>query len=333
MGYEREREVAVLAVTRAAWLCQAVRAEIVGVASLAKADESPVTLADFGAQALVCRDLQEAFPGAAIVAEEDARELAKPDHAATLEHVLAYVRRFHPEAAAETVCGWIDAGNGNVGERFWTLDPIDGTKGFLRNDQYAVALALVERGAVRLAALACPALPVDPDDAAGPVGVVFVAVRGEGAALAPLGSPAFRPLARGAAVGGARLRFVESVEADHGDAAAQAAVAQAVGIVEPSLRMDSQVKYGVVARGDAALYLRLPSPRHPGYREKIWDHAAGALLVEETGGRVTDMNGRPLDFTSSALMDANRGVVASRGGLHDAALAALARHLESGPGS
>jgi 3'(2'), 5'-bisphosphate nucleotidase len=111
-------------------------------------------------------------------------------------------------------------------------------------------------------------------------------------------------------------RFVESVEAAHGHPARQEAVAQAVGFTRPPLRMDSQVKYGAVARGDAALYLRLPSPHQPDYREKIWDHAAGALIVEEASGCVTDMYGYPLDFASGYRMHANRGVVASNGALH-----------------
>ncbi len=47
------------------------------------------------------------------------------------------------DATADSVCAWIDRGCGDPGGRFWVLDPIDGTKGFLRGDQYAVALALV----------------------------------------------------------------------------------------------------------------------------------------------------------------------------------------------
>jgi 3'(2'), 5'-bisphosphate nucleotidase len=105
----------------------------------------------------------------------------------------------------------------------------------------------------------------------------------------------------------------------------QQAIAQAAGISRPSLRMDSQAKYGAVARGDAALYLRLPSPKSPDYREKIWDHAAGALIIEEAGGRVTDMHGRPLDFASDYKMNHNRGVVASNGLIHEAVLEALSR--------
>ena len=75
--------------------------------------------------------------------------------------------------------------------------------------------------------------------------------------------------------------------------------------------------------GDAALYLRLPSPKYPGYREKIWDHAAGVLVVEEAGGRVTDMHGQRLDFASDFKMNDNRGVVVSAGPFHDAVIAAL----------
>jgi 3'(2'), 5'-bisphosphate nucleotidase len=116
---------------------------------------------------------------------------------------------------------------------------------------------------------------------------------------------------------------VESVESSHGNPALQEAVAQAVGVTRPPLKLDSQTKYGAVARGDAVLYLRLPSPKSPGYHEKIWDHAAGALLVEEAGGHVTDMAGRALDLASGHRMTGNQGVVVSNGALHPAVIAAL----------
>ena len=86
--------------------------------------------------------------------------------------------------------------------------------------------------------------------------------------------------------------------------------------------MDSQAKYGAVARGEAVLYLRLPSSS--GYRERIWDHAAGSLIVEEAGGQVTDMFGQSLDFATGYQMVRNQGIVASNGSLHGAVLEALA---------
>jgi len=87
--------------------------------------------------------------------------------------------------------------------------------------------------------------------------------------------------------------------------------------------MDSQAKYAAVAWGRAELYLRAPHPRTPDYREHIWDHAAGWLVVTEAGGRVTDVYGAPLDWTQGWRLANNIGVLASNGQLHDAALAAL----------
>ena len=64
---------------------------------------------------------------------------------------------------SDEICSWIDHGGAvHYRERFWTLDPIDGTKGFLRGEQYAVALALIEGGEVVVAALACPNLDFLP---------------------------------------------------------------------------------------------------------------------------------------------------------------------------
>lgn len=325
MNFQKEKEVALAAVSEAAKLCQRVRSEMVGAVSLEKGDRSPVTVADFGSQALVCRTLTQAYPRDVIVAEEDSTQLQQPDNRTKLAQVTQYVQRFIPDASSAAVCDWLDAGNGRVGPRYWTLDPIDGTKGFLRNDQYAVALALVEEGQVKVAALACPALPLELNQP-GPEedsGVLFVAVRGEGTQMSPMSRAAFRPIRVSAQIDAPDRRFVESVEAAHGHHNLQQAVARAVGISRPSLRMDSQAKYGAVARGDAALYLRLPSPRSPDYREKIWDHAAGSLIVEEAGGRVTDMHGRPLDFASSYKLQNNRGVVVSNGAIHAAVIEAL----------
>jgi 3'(2'), 5'-bisphosphate nucleotidase len=85
--------------------------------------------------------------------------------------------------------------------------------------------------------------------------------------------------------------------------------------------MDSQAKYAVVARGEAEIYLRLPT--RSDYREKIWDHAAGALIVEEAGGVVTDINGRPLEFNHGRELAANRGVIVTNGRLHHAVIEAV----------
>jgi 3'(2'), 5'-bisphosphate nucleotidase len=322
--YNEEKRVAVEAVTQAAALCRAVQLEMTSVEALEKDDRSPVTIADLGSQALICHRLAERFPNDVIVAEEDAGDLRQPENNLQLAQVTQYVSRFQLGTTPERVCAWIDRGNGRVAERFWTLDPIDGTKGFLRDDQYAIALALIEGGKVKIGVLACPVLPLDADDVESPLGTVFIAVDGEGTVRLPLdgrGEPVPIHVAQEADT--TRWRFVESVEAAHGNAALQEAVARAVRISHPPLKMDSQVKYAAVARGEAVLYLRLPSPKYPDYREKIWDHAAGSLIVEQAGGKVTDMFGRPLDLASHERMRYNRGVVVSNGSLHADVIAAL----------
>ena len=78
----------------------------------------------------------------------------------------------------------------------------------------------------------------------------------------------------------------------------------------------------MVAQGAAEIYLRLLTRADD--REKKWDHASGALVVEEAGGRVTDIAGRPLEFTHGSELTNNRGVVATIGWLHDDVLEALA---------
>ncbi len=322
MSYEQEKQVAIEAALAAAKLCEKVRTERVPE-SIEKSDKSPVTVADFGSQAVICRAIAVAFPHDLVIGEENAAELRQPTMANQLAQVTSYVQSVVGDVTSDDVLNWIDRGNSEIGERYWTLDPIDGTKGFLRQDQYAVALALVELGEVKLGVLACPALPVDLDRPDGEKGVLFVAVRGEGATMMPLSGGEAQPIRVTAADDVANMRFVESVESGHGDHARQDAIAKAVGITAASLRMDSQAKYGAVASGRAALYLRLPSPKTPDYREKIWDHAAGTIVVEEAGGRVTDMYGKPLNFSLSAKLVDNQGVIVSSGGIHDTVLAAL----------
>ena len=81
------------------------------------------------------------------------------------------------------------------------------------------------------------------------------------------------------------------------------------------------VKYGLIARGDASIYLRFP---RGGYAENVWDHAAGQVVVEAAGGRVSDSRGVRLDFGGGSRLHGNVGVIATNGVLHDAVLAAVA---------
>jgi 3'(2'), 5'-bisphosphate nucleotidase len=326
-------QFAVEAVREAAVAARQVQRDLAG-AAVAKEDRSPVTVADFAAQALVAARLAEAYPQAVLVGEESAAALREPGHRDVLEKVVGYVRSRRPTATPEQVCQWIDRGATGGAADFWTLDPIDGTKGFLRRDQYAVALAFLGGGNVRVAVLGCPELTEACVAAPGGRGTLLVAVRGRGAWRSRLfddadaaagdgGSAAWQRTTVSAAERPEAIRLLRSVEAGHTDAEGVQRLAGVVGIRAEPIPLDSQAKYAVLAAGGGEAVLRLLSPQRLDYRERIWDQAAGALLVEEAGGRVTDLDGRPLDFAQGRTLAGNRGVLATNGRVHEALLQGL----------
>ncbi|HKA56661.1 MAG TPA: 3'(2'),5'-bisphosphate nucleotidase [Candidatus Binatia bacterium] len=289
--------------------------------TLTKSDHSPVTAADFAAQALVGSLLAETFPDDPLVAEEDAADLRRPAGSSLLAHVTKALSQFFPGITPQAVCNAIDRGTAAPAPRFWTLDPVDGTKGFLRGGQYAVALALLVDGQVQIGVLGCPGLTeAGCPDSGGP-GSLVAAARGQGTWSTSLhASGGFTRLQVSPSNDPGEARLLRSFEADHTNTQQLDEVIRALGIRSPSLAMDSQAKYAVLAAGAGDLLIRLLSPRHPHYREKIWDQAAGSLIVEEAGGRVSDLEGQPLDFTAGRTLARNRGLLASNGYLHAVAL-------------
>jgi len=323
-------ETAAEAVEAASRLCRAVSRESVSPGTSAKADRSPVTVADFGSQALISRHLAEAFPDIPLVAEEDADILRAPDGAAIRDRVVSHVLQEESGLSESEVLAAIDRGRhpGGATGMHWVLDPIDGTKGFLRGDQYAVALGLIEDGALVLGVLGCPNLPMDASEPAGPVGCLLTAVRGGGSWIRDMDGGEALPIGVTKVDESAKAAFCESVESGHTSHGHAEQIADRLGVEAPPYRIDSQCKYAAIARGDASIYLRLPTRKD--YEEKIWDHAAGALIVEEAGGRVTDTRGRPLDFSIGRTLKNNKGVVATNGLLHDRAIAAVRAVLDAG---
>jgi len=318
-----ELAVALAAVRSAAALTAHAQGRLLSGDTLAKSDDSPVTVADFAAQAVVCATLTESLGAIDLVGEEDSDDLRSPERVALLQGVVDLVRIQRNDAVeTSTVLDWIAVGaSDGTTDRYWTLDPIDGTKGFLRGEQYAIALGLIEHGEVILGVLGCPNLP-NPD---GSTGAIFTAA--DGVCQAWYGSATDPVAVRVAAPASlAEARFCESVESGHSNQDHSAQIAALLGITAEPYRIDSQCKYAAVARGDASIYLRLPT--RADYREKIWDHAAGKFVVEQAGGVVTDVTGAPLDFSRGTTLDANSGVVATDGRFHQQVIDAVGRVLD-----
>jgi len=113
----------------------------------------------------------------------------------------------------------------------------------------------------------------------------------------------------------------ESVESGHSSHEASSRIAEILNVTANPARIDSQCKYGVLARGEASIYLRLPTNKD--YEEKIWDHAAGYIVVKEAGGEVTDCKGNNLDFSLGRTLKNNKGIVGTNGRIHDEVVKAV----------
>src|SRR5436190_8476210 len=131
-----EARFAIDVVREASLLARRIQREMVGGA-LTKDDRSPVTVADFAVQALIARRLAEQLPNSVLIGEEQADALRLEEGTAMLDQITSFLRTALPDATPEEVCGLIDRGSGEPSATFWTLDPIDGTKGYLRREQYA----------------------------------------------------------------------------------------------------------------------------------------------------------------------------------------------------
>jgi len=277
------------------------------VDGIAKDDRSPVTVADWASQAVVSILLGSGHP---IVGEEDAGTLRAPESEPLRERVVEAVSHAlaRPASAGE-VLDAIDACRAAPADMYYTLDPVDGTKGFLRRQQYAISLAFLRDGVVRSGVVGCPNLPADDGeyDTPDPLGCLAWATFLGGAQMRHGHGPAHR-LAIAPWRPGQPVRSCESVESAHSKHDLSAALLEDLGAAGRPARLDSQCKYVVVARGGADVYMRLPVKAD--YREKIWDHAAGALVASEAGARVVDVDGQPLFFGRSRELTENRGVLA-----------------------
>ncbi len=324
--YKTKLNIALEAVRKSSLLVKKIEQEIV-LTAIDKEDRSPVTIADFASQAVIAHLLTENLGHICLVGEEDSANLKADTSSQTLNQITTYVNTIYPSTRASTVCDWIDIGNGEPEENYWTVDPIDGTKGFLRGDQYAVALAYLEQGSVKIGVLGCPNISdaVKPDKNGR--GSLIFAIRGEGCWYLPLTPEIDISLAQRINVSTTsdfnNISLLRSFESGHTNVDKINGLVNQIGITKEPLRMDSQAKYSLLAGGNGEIIIRLLSPDRLDYKEKIWDQAAGSIIVEEAGGRVSDLYGKPLDFTQGRTLKKNQGILVTNGLIHDQIVIAL----------
>lgn len=352
-SFQKERQIGISSILKSTILTQKIFKKLIKDQVITKEDKSPVTIGDYGSQALINLLISKHFPQDKIIGEEEIKEIQTESQEQNLNEIQRLINEtLQTNLANETdeevwtqntipkslskaeILETINVSNrtgeaeGN-GQRFWTLDPIDGTKGFLRSDQYSICLSLIINNQVTLSFISAPNLSTDPYPSNSPnLGTLFFAEHGKGAFQRPIHSDhesIYQPInihpisfdefqSNGT--------FCESFESNHSDQILNSKILNHLKLSNPRpIRLDSQVKYCLIARGDVNVYLRLPIDLK--YKEKIWDHAAGSLLVEEAGGKVTDMWGQPLDFSIGKTLSQNEGIVASHPILHSHLLDAI----------
>lgn len=304
--HEEELQLAIQAVRDGFSLASAAQGGLAKSDTAVKDDASPVTVADFAVQAVVNHTLAERFDYP-IMAEESAGRLREDPP--LLERVRELAFPFRGELLdCGTLLDTVDLGDHLGGDgKFWVLDPIDGTKGFVAGHSWCVALALVDAGRPVVGVLAC----------AGMIGgdALLYASSDSRTVMETIGGqsgPARVSV-------GCEYAICESYEASHGARAAETRLS-AMFPDKPTLRLHGQGKYACVAAGLAAVYLRLSRQR--GRLQNAWDHAAGTAVVEGAGGTVTDATGTPLDFSAGRSLPGD-GILATNGFVHERALEAL----------
>lgn len=259
------------------------------VCARVKTDTSPVSAADIAIQAVVTRALREKFPNDGLIAEEETQMILSDP---SLVHAAQKLVRFNLRNALAISESAKDA------DRFWTLDPIDGTKGFLSSSGYAVGLALMETeqgGAYQYPSLAALTLPH--------ANTILLAETTKPRLLEFSLQSSIDEATESPSIYSARC-------AEHVDIAATAAnpAESFVWLLSGAddllltgrppwtfLCCGSLVKYAAVARQEACAFVQVLGNK----RANVWDHAAGVAVVIAAGGSVTDEWEKPVAIGST----------------------------------
>jgi 3'-phosphoadenosine 5'-phosphosulfate (PAPS) 3'-phosphatase len=239
-----------------------------------KDDKTPVTVADLSVQALIIDSLSTAFPNDRFIAEEDSGLVRT--NADIRNTVLSILRSATGDTwSADRLYAALDKGSKDgpktpsVEQRVWVLDPIDGTKGFLRGEHCCTGLGLLIDGRTALSVLGCPNLNLQrllerdgsavinigaidaylltdsldiPEIPHPDCGSLYYAVTGQGAFARTLTMPlgAAYEVTTSGVTDASRAVLCESAEAAFGDRRVSARTSQLLGATSDFVRIDGK---------------------------------------------------------------------------------------------
>ncbi|XP_028093610.1 putative PAP-specific phosphatase, mitochondrial isoform X2 [Camellia sinensis] len=322
--YHRELQAAVDVVERACRICVDVKKYLLtgDRRILEKNDQTPVTVADFGVQALISLELSKLFPSIPLVAEEDSASLRSNNLVTSVVNTVTDKTSFREKQLTEAdVLEAIDRGGkdafsfGPMPATYWILDPIDGTRGFVRGGDalYVVGLALVVEGEIVLGVMGCPNWQEDNSSKStkealesahtlSESGIIMVSHIGCGTWTKQLSDGQTwdsLPLS---------TSFDATTDAE--------SINDKLVLLLPAC-CGSLCKYLMVACGRASVFILRKRAQTI---VQAWDHAVGMICVHEAGGKVTDWRGSQLDLAADQVdrrfIYPSGGVLVANSSLH-----------------
>ncbi|KZV33764.1 PAP-specific phosphatase, mitochondrial [Dorcoceras hygrometricum] len=322
---------------------------------LEKMDQTPVTVADFGVQALVSLEMNRLFPSIPLVAEEDSAYLLENNLVGPVVEVVRGKSALdEKELSQGDVLKSIDrAGKGSYSfgpeqATYWILDPIDGTRGFVKGGEalYVVGLALVVNGEIVLGVMGCPNWEDEQPDrfSSEDLGDKNPKSRSGIIMLSHVGCGTWRKSLRDSQscdtnmsdnwtscsvdsfdqVHEARFCISDSQQWESYPLSTKfSATTNADCVGENQILLlptccGSLCKYLMVASGRASVFILRARTRR---KIMVWDHAVGVICIHEAGGKVTDWKGCQLDFAADQVerrvLFPSGGVLATNSSLHN----------------
>ncbi|GMH05387.1 hypothetical protein Nepgr_007227 [Nepenthes gracilis] len=349
--YYRELQASVDVVQRACRLCVNEQKSMFsdGGRILEKIDKTPVTIADFGVQALVSLELNNLFPSIPLVAEEDSAFLRSNNLVdPVVEAVINTSSLGSSQLTDIEVLEAIDRGGkraltfGAKPATYWVLDPIDGTRGFLRGGTalYVVGLALIVKGEIVLGVMGCPNWQEkfeskstaiinvqEYETSCSESGIIMIAHVGCGTWTMRLSKSVLDGrttlpscwtrciIDQCCIVDKAQFCIPDSQTWESLPfSPALGATSDANNIGDKQIRLlptccGSLCKYLMVASGRASVFVLQAKAQ---MIIKAWDHVVGMICVHEAGGKVTDWKGTQLDLAAD---EAERRIIFPSGGI------------------
>ncbi|MDA1008314.1 MAG: hypothetical protein O2800_04850 [Planctomycetota bacterium] len=287
-------------------------------ASAAKADGSPITAADVAIQIVLLDHLARANVPQRVIAEESDASLRGADPGAWGLVERAVRHELKSELHGRDVRELVNTLASEKDGPYWSIDPIDGTSGWVAGRTFCTCIALIDQGQAILGGVVMPRVPDDwTTDARIRDGLMLRATFGQGAFASngtgwsrlhrtPLTNP---PVWLCSARKGNRT--------ERGRRVLERAAPNNI-----PFPIDSQCKYALVAQsiGDIAFRLSMPGSS----AEQAWDHAAGLLLVSESGGMASDIRGQSIHYADDGRMSNSLGAIGCAAELHRPIIDSLA---------